>query len=60
MISKIRKREGDIVTFDRKKIVKAILKAVKEVNGDVNSVPEISNKVVRSLEKKYSKNWRFC
>jgi ribonucleoside-diphosphate reductase alpha chain len=56
LISKIRKREGDIVTFDRKKIVKAILKAVKEVNGDVNSVPEISNKVVRSLEKKYSKN----
>jgi len=56
LISKIRKREGDIVTFDRKKITKAVLKAVKEVNGDVDSVPEISNKVVRSLEKKYSKD----
>ncbi|MCD6547476.1 MAG: ribonucleoside triphosphate reductase [Nanoarchaeota archaeon] len=51
-IKKIKKRDGRVVPFDKEKIVKAVLKAMKAVGKDNKEAAEtIANKVVNSLEK---------
>ncbi len=56
-ITKIRKRLGDIVDFDDKKIVKAICKAL-EVNEvyDNELAKKLSNESIKRLNKKFHKN----
>ncbi len=51
-IEKIKKRDGRIVPFDKKKIVTAVLKAMKAVGeGDKEVAETIANEVVSSLKK---------
>ncbi len=56
-ITKIRKRLGDIVDFDDKKIVKAINKAL-EVNEvyDKKLAESLANESIKRLNKKFHKN----
>src|SRR6056297_2511298 len=50
-IKKIKKRNGEIVDFDQKKVTEAIWKAAKSVGGSNKEVTEqISNQVVAVLE----------
>ncbi len=52
----IRKRDGRIVEFDRKKITEAIFKAAKAVGGEDRKISEIlSQKVVEELKKRAGK-----
>jgi ribonucleoside-diphosphate reductase alpha chain len=51
-ISKIRKRDGRIVDFDKNKITEAIWKAAKSVGGKDRQLSEkLANQVVELLEK---------
>ena len=51
-IEEIKKRNGRIVPFDKKKIVMAVLKAMKAVGeGDKEAAETIANEVVSSLKK---------
>ncbi|MEM4720300.1 MAG: ATP cone domain-containing protein, partial [Candidatus Bilamarchaeaceae archaeon] len=51
MISKIRKRDGKIVDFDKEKIVNAIFKAAQSVGGKDRKLAEIlAEKVCHHLE----------
>ena len=51
-IEKIKKRDGRIVSFNKRKIVMAILKAMKAVGeGDKEAAETIANEVVNSLKK---------
>ena len=51
-IEKIKKRDGRIVPFNKRKIVMAILKAMKAVReGDKEAAETIANEVVSSLKK---------
>ncbi|HID25570.1 MAG TPA: ribonucleoside-diphosphate reductase, adenosylcobalamin-dependent, partial [Thermoplasmata archaeon] len=53
-ITKIEKRDGRIVDFDQSKITDAIFKAIVAVGGKKREeAEELSNKVVKELEKKY-------
>jgi len=53
MITKVRKRNGKIVDFDKNKIIEAIWKAAQEVGGkDRRKSEELANKVVKLLEEK--------
>jgi len=53
LIEKIRKRDGRIVKFDKKKIVEAIWKAAQEVGGkDKKRAEELADQVVQLLEKR--------
>jgi len=55
MISKIRKRDGTVVPFNREKITEAIWKAAKAVGGQDQEKPKsISELVITKLESKYS------
>ncbi len=54
MISKIRKRDGNVVLYNRDKIIDAIWKAVKAVGGkDRERVNQIVNLVEKNLTEKY-------
>jgi ribonucleoside-diphosphate reductase alpha chain len=54
LISKIRKRDGRIVAFDREKIAFAIEKAFRSVNQySKNSVRRVTDEVVKALEDSY-------
>src|SRR3989344_369730 len=57
VLSQIRKRDGKIVLFNRKKIANAIYKAII-ANGstDKNLAESIADKVVKVIESKYSDN----
>ncbi len=51
-IEKIKQRDGRIVPFDKRKIVMAVLKAMKVVEeGDKEAAETIANEVVSSLKK---------
>ena len=53
-ISKIRKRDGRIVDFDKNKITEAIFKAAKDVGGrDKKLSTQLTEEVVALLEKKF-------
>ncbi len=54
MVTKIRKRDGNVVLFDKEKITEAIWKAVKSVGGtNRERAGRLSELVVEQLEKKY-------
>lgn len=54
MITKVMKRDGTIVDFDRKKIENAIFKAAKAVGGSDYSIAErLTDQVIELLEKKF-------
>jgi ribonucleoside-triphosphate reductase len=54
MVSKIRKRDGSVVSFQKDKIIEAIWKAVKAVGGqDKKRVEEITDKVMDLMDEKY-------
>jgi len=54
MLSKVRKRDGSVVSFESEKITNAIWKAVKAVGGtDQEKAKYISDLVVKQLEEKY-------
>ena len=57
MLSQIRKRDGKIVLFNRKKIASAIYKAIL-ANGstDKNLAESIADNVAKVVESKYSDN----
>ncbi|MEM2940437.1 MAG: ribonucleoside triphosphate reductase [Thermoproteota archaeon] len=56
-ISKIVKRDGRIVDFDKNKITEAIWKAIKSVGGQDRAIAErLSNQVVERLEKQLKPN----
>jgi hypothetical protein len=52
-IYKVKKRNGSIATFDRKKIEKAIIECIKASNGnDFSHVTNITDLTIKILEKK--------
>jgi ribonucleoside-diphosphate reductase alpha chain len=54
VVSKIRKRDGRIVNFNKKKIADAIQKALVSVGeGDVNAAGKLAVKVSKMLDGKY-------
>lgn len=54
ILSAVRKRDGRVVPFDRSKIVNAIYRAARSVNGgDLKDAEELSLKVVKVLEEKH-------
>ena len=54
MINKVRKRDGNVVPFNKDKITEAIWKAAKAVGGEDKDRPEyLSSLVVKILEEKY-------
>jgi ribonucleoside-triphosphate reductase len=54
MITKVMKRDGTIVDFDRKKIENAIFKAAKAVGGSDYSIAEkLTDQVIEILEQKF-------
>lgn len=54
MITKIRKRDGSVVSFNKEKIVEAVWKAVKAVGGsDKKRVEEIVDNIITLLSEKY-------
>jgi len=57
MVHKIRKRDGNVVLFDREKIAEAIWKAAKAVGGTDKERPEeLANMIVKILDEKYGEN----
>ena len=55
MITKIRKRNGEVVDFYQEKITRAIFKAAHACGGeDYKKAEELSDEVVALLEKNYS------
>ncbi|MDD4563808.1 MAG: ribonucleoside triphosphate reductase, partial [Candidatus Nanoarchaeia archaeon] len=57
MITKIRKRDGDVVVFDENKINYAIWKAVKAVGGkDKDKSDSLAKLVVKKLNEKFVDN----
>ena len=57
MITKIRKRDGDVVVFDENKINSAIWKAVKAVGGkDKDKSDSLAKLVVKKLNEKFVDN----
>jgi len=57
MVHKIRKRDGNVVLFDREKIAEAIWKAAKAVGGTDRKRPEeLANMIVKILDEKYGEN----
>ncbi len=53
-ITKIKKRDGRIVDFDKSKITNAIFKAARAVGGnDMNTASLLTEKVVKLLEEKF-------
>ena len=57
MVHKIRKRDGNVVLFDKEKIAEAIWKAAKAVGGTDRKRPEeLANLVVKTLTEKYGEN----
>jgi ribonucleoside-triphosphate reductase (formate) len=54
MINKVRKRDGNVVLYDRDKIIEAIWKAVKAVGGDNRErVIELVNIFEKTLNERY-------
>ncbi|MGB9703173.1 MAG: ribonucleoside triphosphate reductase [Candidatus Micrarchaeia archaeon] len=57
-IKKVRKRSGEIVDFDRKKIEEAIIKGMKAVNFPYEKMESeakrMTDEVIEELEKKYT------
>lgn len=50
----VRKRSGEIVPFDKTRISSAILRAMRAIEeGDEKEAPQVSEKVVKELAKKY-------
>jgi len=50
-ITRVRKRDGRIVNFDKEKIINAIFKAVQAVGGsDIQMAERLANKVVEIIE----------
>ena len=57
MITKVRKRDGDVVVFDESKISSAIWKAVKAVGGkDKERSDSLAKLVVKKLNEKFVDN----
>jgi len=57
MVSKIRKRDGSVVPFQKEKITKAIWNAVKAVGGTDKSKTEyLSDLVMKTLNHKYNES----
>jgi ribonucleoside-diphosphate reductase alpha chain len=57
MISKVKKRDGKVVKFNREKIVEAIDKAIKAVEGKDGDVAQrMADKVIKELGKKCGDN----
>ena len=55
MVSKIRKRDGSVVIFDKEKITEAIWKAVKAVGGhDRTRCVFLADLVVKELDRIYN------
>ncbi|MEM4626344.1 MAG: adenosylcobalamin-dependent ribonucleoside-diphosphate reductase [Candidatus Bilamarchaeaceae archaeon] len=58
MISKIRKRDGKIVDFDKEKIVNAIFKAAQAVGGsDREEAERTANLVVKMINEKFKDDY---
>ncbi len=56
LIKKIIKRNGEIVSFDKQKIVDAIYKAAEAVGGhDVGMAKDVTDNVVHKLTETYNK-----
>lgn len=54
-VTQIKKRDGRLVPFDKKRIFNAILKAAHEVDFDnEKEIEKVTNKVVKILNEKYS------
>ena len=57
MVTKVRKRDGTVVLFDKEKISEAIWKAVKAEGGhDRERTEYLTTLIVRDLEVKYGEN----
>lgn len=57
MITKVRKRDGDVVVFDENKINSAVWKAVRAVGGkDKEKSDNLSSLIVKKLNEKYGIN----
>ncbi len=55
MVTKIRKRDGSVVPFNKDKITEAIWKAVKAVGGEnKDRTKEISNLIISMIDEKFS------
>jgi len=56
-ITKILKRNGDIVDFDQEKITKALFKAITATNqGDGKKSKALSEKVIQILNRRFKNN----
>jgi len=54
MVTKIRKRSGDVVEFYQEKIMRAIFKAAHACGGeDYSKAEELSNEAMKIIEKQY-------
>ncbi|HDD72393.1 MAG TPA: hypothetical protein ENF98_01865, partial [Candidatus Bathyarchaeota archaeon] len=54
-VSKIRKRDGRIVDFDKSRITNAIYKAIKAVKfGDRELAEKLSDQVVRIVNERFA------
>lgn len=57
MLTKIRKRDGFIVEFDKNKIYNAIFKAITATGqGDGEKTKKVSDRVVQTLNRRFKKN----
>ena len=52
--TKVRRRNGELVDFDRSRIENAILNAVHSVNEtDTSFIPVVTDFIIKDLEKAY-------
>jgi len=55
MVTKIRKRDGSVVPFQKEKITEAIWKAAKAVGGkDKNRTEELSELIIKKIDEKHT------
>ncbi len=55
-VNKVKKRNGEVVSFNKSKITNAVKKALNATNNDPELSEDISNKVTEQLNKNFSKN----
>ncbi|MBN2478578.1 adenosylcobalamin-dependent ribonucleoside-diphosphate reductase [Candidatus Micrarchaeota archaeon] len=57
MVNKIKKRDGSIVDFDKKKLVTAIFKAAESVGGsDLNEAEKVADLAIKYIDQKFKKD----
>lgn len=60
-IKKVKKRNGDIVSFNQDKITQAIFKALEAVNeGEIEKAKQLSNKTVEILDNRFKGHSIYC